>query len=233
MNEQYLSPAPLVSPIEQTPSVSQPKADGPLAQKPKFSLALIIGIVLFLLVAGGVVGFYVFKPQLMSLISKPTPTPSPAEVLMKVSTPTPDPTANWETYTNKYYGISLKYPKSFIVKDELLSLWGTLTLQENITVTNNGKSGNPYKITIYLRDARGYDKYVNFLASPEAAEEKRPITINGISGFELKSNGHRVILLPYHVNDIPDMGGLLIESQYMPQEDDLFNQIIQTFKFTN
>ncbi len=63
--------------IETTPVSETPKP------KSKFPLSATIGIIIFLLLAGGVAGFYAFKPQLMSLISKPTPTltPSPTPTL--------------------------------------------------------------------------------------------------------------------------------------------------------
>jgi len=97
---------PVQNPVpEQPPVTPLPPADGP---KPKFPFVLIIGIILFLLVAGSVAGFYVFKQNSLKMISKPIAT----QTVQKL-TPSPisDPTANWKTYTGD--GFTFKYPESF------------------------------------------------------------------------------------------------------------------------
>ncbi len=105
-----LNPTPPVSRVEQTPAGQSPLGGATASKpKPKFPLAVTVGLVLFFLIAISAAGFYAFKPQIMKLISKPTPTP---RLIIKVSpTPIPDSTANWETYSSSSY--SIKYPPDF------------------------------------------------------------------------------------------------------------------------
>jgi hypothetical protein len=109
--DQNLNPTQSISPDVQTSPISNPVNPPTSAPKSKFPLALIVGIILFLLVAGSAAGFFVFKPQIEKLVAKPTPSPV---VQQPTSTPTPtiDPTANWKTYTsdNSLYPFSFKYP---------------------------------------------------------------------------------------------------------------------------
>ena len=88
---QQISP---VSPVGQSVPPQSPSTK----QKPKFPLAAIIGIILFIFLAGATAGFYIFKPHIMKLVS------------------TPDPTANWKTFNNTLQdtpNFTLKYPPGF------------------------------------------------------------------------------------------------------------------------
>lgn len=80
--------------------------------KPKFSIAAIIGTILFLLVAGGAAAsLTVLKPQLEKFVSNPTPTP----IIVQTTTPTPGPTEEWKTYTGD--GFNFNYPSYAIVNE--------------------------------------------------------------------------------------------------------------------
>ena len=96
-----------------TPSVNPPVSN-PSKPRNKLPLALIIGIVLFLLIAGSAAGFYVLKPQIMKLVSKPIPTTTPKPAI-QTPPPTHDPTANWKTYTNKKLGFLIRYPADSLI----------------------------------------------------------------------------------------------------------------------
>ncbi len=76
-------PQPPVSPIEQTAAISQPKADGPLAQnpKPKFLTLLTGGIIILLLAVFAALGFYLFKKS--SNNTTPISTPVVQETVVK------------------------------------------------------------------------------------------------------------------------------------------------------
>lgn len=118
MEENTAADNPATVNSQQSPPASDavPVSLGTNPEKPKrkFSLAAMLGIIIFLILAGGAAAsFTVLKPQVMMLASKPTPTPTPTIVL----TPTPDPTANWIEYKNSSYGISLKYPKNLKKSD--------------------------------------------------------------------------------------------------------------------
>jgi hypothetical protein len=104
----------------QGPTLQQPKSTvnpqtPPQNRRFKLSIKAIIAIIIFLLLAGGVAAsFTVLKPQIIKLVSKPTPTPT----IVKTSTPTPDPTANWKTYDATESAFTLKYPPDWSIRPE-------------------------------------------------------------------------------------------------------------------
>ncbi len=105
-NQQLENLAPEVLQSTQTPPLPNIHQPG---GKFKLSIKAIIGIIIFLLLAGGAAAsFTVLKPQIMKLVSKPTPSPSP--IIQTSPTPTPDPTANWKTYSSSKFLYALKYP---------------------------------------------------------------------------------------------------------------------------
>lgn len=57
---------------EQPPVTTLPPTIG---AKPKFPLGIIIGIIIFILLAEGAAGYFVFKPQIEKMVIKTTPTP--------------------------------------------------------------------------------------------------------------------------------------------------------------
>lgn len=102
-NDNSVPPVSSGLPTEQTP-LSEPVSINE-KPKPKFSLALVIGIIIFLLVAGSAAGFYAYKQHSLKT-ARPTPTVLPG--LIRDPSPTPDPTADWKTFNNRYF--SIKYP---------------------------------------------------------------------------------------------------------------------------
>ena len=111
-NDQNQNHTPPVSPVGQTPPIQTPPVS---KQKSKLPVGIIIGIILFLIVAGSTAGFYVFKQQSLKTALKPVPSVIP-DVTRNPPSPSPDPTANWKTYTDKELGFSIKYPTT-ILKD--------------------------------------------------------------------------------------------------------------------
>ncbi len=104
-------PVPVVSPTtaSSTPPTSNPP---PIVKKSaKFSIKAIIGTIIFLLVAGGAAAGFVYKDEIVLLVSKPSPTPT-----ISVSpSPTLDPTADWNIYSN--HAVEFKYPKDATVTE--------------------------------------------------------------------------------------------------------------------
>lgn len=90
----------------QTPQPTSPK-------KSKLPMTIVVAIIFIILFVGTAAGFYVFKPQIMKLVSKPSPTVIPNSFRDPSPTPPPvgGPTANWKTYEGK--GFSFKYPTEF------------------------------------------------------------------------------------------------------------------------
>ena len=118
-------------------SVSQASALTPppvLKPKSKKSLTAIIGFVIFLLLAGGAAAGYVYKDEIIKIVSKPKEVACTMEAKVCpdgssvgrtgpkcefAPCPTVSPqdklkgeTANWKTYANTVYGFSIKFPSS-------------------------------------------------------------------------------------------------------------------------
>lgn len=120
---QNLNPTPPVSSVAQVPHPQTPPVSN--IEKPKSKLPfLIIGIILFLLVAGGTAGFYVFKQTTKQVACTMEAKVCPDGTSVGRSGPkcefTPCPTADWKKYTNNYYHFSFNYPKAltFLKEDK-------------------------------------------------------------------------------------------------------------------
>ncbi len=123
-------------PINPTPPVSQPTLTPPPSNVPqsgkkfKLSIKAVIGIIIFLLLAGGAAAsFTVLKPQIMKLVSKPSPTVIPG--LTRNPSPTPTTTtsthtANWKTYQGSDF--SFQYP--FEAKESTREVNGMLVQEK-------------------------------------------------------------------------------------------------------
>lgn len=144
MEEDQL-PAPNVSEMSgqtQLESVSQTSPPPNVIKKTsKFSVKALIGTIIFLLLAGGAAAsFTIFKPQIMKLVSKPTPTSTP-KTDQTSPAPTPNHTADWKTLTNDFYHISLKAPKDWTID-------GNKLISPNSQITINTDTRSLYTTSI-------------------------------------------------------------------------------------
>ena len=102
-------------PVSETPPVIPDliRDPSPIDPKPtkKLPLKLAIGIILFLLLAGGAAAGYVYKDKIVSMVAKPTPSPTVIPDLIRDPSPTPNPTADWQTYEGD--GFSIKIPPTW------------------------------------------------------------------------------------------------------------------------
>lgn len=124
------NPTPSVTPDSSPPVILSSTGDpSPIDPKPskKFPLKLIIGIILFLLLAGGAAAGYVNKDRLISLVSKPTPSPTVILSETKDLSPTPTPTTDWRAVKTKF--LDLKIPQGLHIincnqKSSVIVDWG-------------------------------------------------------------------------------------------------------------
>ncbi|PJA90806.1 MAG: hypothetical protein CO136_00530 [Candidatus Levybacteria bacterium CG_4_9_14_3_um_filter_36_7] len=116
MEEKPIQPAATVREpsIPSTPPVSSstPIQVQPTPPKKSKLLLVIIGIILFLLIAGSIAGFYIFKQQSSKTFAKPTPVPVVQKQIPNPTT-TIESTANWKTYENTLYNYSFSYPSNY------------------------------------------------------------------------------------------------------------------------
>lgn len=103
---------PLVSNATHSVPVAPSNPQDSTSPKPKSKLLLIaIGIVLFLIIAGSVAGFYVFKNQ-SDISTRPTAMPQITSTPIAM----PDLTSDWKTYEGAEF--SIKYPHDFTILDD-------------------------------------------------------------------------------------------------------------------
>lgn len=88
------------------------------SQQHWWRIGFLVTLALFLATAG-VFGFYVLRLRGREPLPRPAVVPTPISVLFPTQTPapiispSPDETARRETYTNKKYGYSIKYPEGW------------------------------------------------------------------------------------------------------------------------
>ena len=114
-DQQTSDTQPTTTPIPQQPSAVSPSVQES-AQGKKSNKWLIIGIVIFALVAIGTAGIFAYQNyQLKKQVKKPSPGPEviPTKTLQPMPTIPTDPTSKWKIYENTKYNFSLKYPGEF------------------------------------------------------------------------------------------------------------------------
>lgn len=213
----------------QTPAGQSPLGGAtPVSQspKPKFSLAALIGIILFLLIASAA-GYFAFKPQIEKLVSRPTPTP---KVAVQVSpTPTSDSTANWKTYTNKKLSFQIKIPLSY---KEIKETEDSVTMAED--KLGSGGIFIRSKITNYSSLKSCEDVYKDIAKNPSQRPdclktEIQNVKLDGVNAvrYSVESTG---------VGGFDDIiqttidPKIEISTRYAKKE--IFDQILSTFELT-
>lgn len=215
-------------------------------QKGFAPLIIILGILVILGIAGG--AFYLGR----STISNPSPTPAVTSQITPPLNPSTNPaptgsgeTDNWKTYTNTQAGISFKYPNNWIV--EPYDIPGFSYFHGIIQLKIKGQQygpepatmsisywDNPENLTLDKFEQKlneGGGKYYS-LDLPNAQK----ITIAGISSYYWKSVASACepvrcgrYMIPYK-NKIFDISLYLATAE---QQQDIIDQILSTFKFTN
>lgn len=214
LNNSELNHTPPVSSAPQTPPSD-------LKPKQKLPLAIIIGIVLFLLVAGSVAGFYVFKQQSLKSIK---PTPSPV-VQKQIPTPTSDPTASWKTYTSNDGKFSFKYPQNLFLKENV---------KDYLVLTKTADApGNLSEISIDARLTGIYSEYNSAIESVKKSltdistkDFSNGIVIKGKMGPGMGEGTPTITgLIRYKT------GVIAIQNSTNPLQEETLNQILSTFTF--
>ena len=155
---------------------------------------------------------------------KPLPTPA-----LSTATPAPngaDETANWKTYTGKDF--IFKYPSNWMADNN--------QIYDPSTMFKGGNGGNAvmYKRQLWFTEVpskQTVDKYVNQYYGNQTGFKTNDITVNNVHGksfynpkgegtfgwYVAFSNGSNIFLFGPAIQDLT--------------QDELFNQILSTFKF--
>jgi hypothetical protein len=144
-NEPQLPYAPDLS----SNNLTQPIPAQQSAAKPNY-WKIATGILGLILVSGGLAFAYTLmkKPVIQTTTAEATPSVQPITSV----NPTPsDPTANWRTYTNQSFGVSVKYPPNWKVTEDKTG--GGQTGQLNISEPEI-PTGSSYYIGISIENSK-------------------------------------------------------------------------------
>ncbi len=229
-----LNPIPPVSPEIQTPPVPDQNP------KSKFSLILIIGIILFILVAGGAEVMYIFKPKTEKPVAKPVsslPTKSQTKVDASISDLTQNvstATASWKTYASTAGGYSVKYPSDWTERH----MSGGTVPREELDLISPSAVGMYYQVIVEkntgqykdvpIKDAKEYLEITTKDArsgSGVSGGTIDPISLDGTTGYKMvlktgSINGLAIVV--FRNNLIYSISGT---------ESSIFEQFLSSFKF--
>ena len=213
-------------------------------QKPKSKLPLIvIGIVLFLLLAGSAAGFYIVNQQGF----KETPKPTTTQIVTKPS-PTPNPTADWKTYiSDKKY--SIKYPPnySFLPKGSKITVEDILVQPADDAIVyieqNQPKphGGGPYGLIMTIRGTTKPSDGLTLRQRLERNFQKRETIVEETKFVDLVINGIPAIkemvgsktYYAYIENELKSYSIEIAANSDTNNYELTVDQILSTFKFTN
>lgn len=228
------------TPSIQTPSVSQPPQTPPPTQNPvkpakKISIKALIGIIIFLLLAGGASAGYVYREPLLALVSKPSPTPAP------IVTITPTPTSTMQTYTNRQYGFSFEYPNEWFVEedDSSIKVGKTERIEASGVVMEQDYTHTITIVTSVLEKPLGldelqrtvYESNSNIIGITTDSVKKTVIRGKNAVRFDISQTGG----YSWHgAHIVSDNYLIRISGRSLPNSDlpTVFDLVLSTFKFT-
>lgn len=205
-------------------------------QKGFASPLILVGIAISVLIGGAVVYQKVLAPgsQLtpVSVVSSspiltPTITTTPSSVLQP--SPGPDLTADWKTYTGKYF--SIKYPTSWSFIEE--KPWRTEDLFPALKLSPFLNNGQSITITVTNNLDLTLDQFIDIKRGLDP-NTFNTITIGGVSGkikrdYVTVFNSELVVVNRVGIGKTFDV--LWTKSPGVVIEDKTFDQTISTFKF--
>lgn len=210
-------PPPAPPPANSTPSA------------PRFPKIFIIGIVVLLLIILGAGAFVLQSKNNKQQVAQVTPVPTKPIT----PTPTPDPTANWKMYTNTKYGISIKYPPTWIYR-EIPGSAGSTADDVYLELSSSGfpspqtDARADITFTFTKNDPSANWQPKDFSNYQSAAYQLGNVSATKISGVNRVSlSPDMVILAPIGNNYVQILSN---EPGNPPQ---IFDQILSTFKFTD
>lgn len=233
--------APPVLTTEQIPSDSN--------SKKKLPLALIVGVLIFFILAAGASGFFLFQKQ----ITKPIPKPT-------VQKQTPTPTANadligtdWKTYNSDDF--SFKHPSDAkveqITEKSIINVFPEQS-EEYRSSTDPKQYEKLYRLQITIEenpnrltarqiaekiisDAEARNDRTLDSAVKNAKNTLKDYSISGLQGVSMEFYHTEPFETKYITNDFKTyvfkMWG--DEGKPSPVAQEIINQILSTFKFTD
>jgi hypothetical protein len=211
--ETYISP---VSPTE--PKTAKLKK----SLKPSSHLAILtLGFVVFLLLLAATSYLYWQNQQLKKLAIIPQPYPIEAR---PTSTPTIDPTASWQTFTGANF--TIKYPTEYKVEERAKGFY--MITATNEAVTQAGIIIDSRPSNFYTDELSAINHVQKSLTNAQTSKLGKWTIISGNS----KQSMNQGLKFIKAVNSI-DSIVVLAETRDLEPYNQVFSQILSTFKFTD
>jgi hypothetical protein len=209
----------LVAPPILTPS---PKSSHML---PILISSLITALILF----GGYFVFINFYPK--NLILYPSPSP-----IIELSSPTPtaDPTISWKTYTNTTHMVSFKYPEGWMLtlEDDQAKMNASIKLTKDeatihmiFGVDGIGGVGVDYVGTPFVLDGNKVFKYKTHNTYNNSETTGITDSLKESLGVLMLNKKTYILSLNYPAK--------YVSSGESTNLEQVFDQVLSTFKFTN
>ena len=223
------------------------------------TLAIGFAIVAFC-IALGIIGYILGTRKNSQVATQPTQKHATQKQQVSVVSPTiSNPTANWKTYTNTVYGFSIKYPTDWRLVNEPIPTGNNSLLDITFTpdpVTNGPGGGMLSGIYVSIGTNTKMETLTNYVnndvvQSTLAYEEKfKSNSGSNPGGFSpITQKALTIDSMPaIQINGLPGAGNpgpsiffiknnniftLYWEKTLQPNDDQLFNQILSAFKFTD
>ena len=202
-----------------------PQANPPIIvegkKKTNFKL-LIILFVLALVIGGGV---YVY----INYFYQATP-----ESNQEVAIQEPSPTASWLSYVNNQYGFQLKYPPTWEILSDTASTIDIRPEGKNglrVSIVNSTKDLDSYLLDVDLANATTYEGK----PSRDILEIKNA-TVDNLPAIQRKEQlnapGFPILITYFKSGDnIYGVAIWVAEGSYSAQDEEIYNQILSSFKF--
>lgn len=238
--------------MEEEISLEQLNPEPNVVQSPKpdhLKIGLLIFAGLVLLGSAAYAGYwYASRQQVSQLYPELIEGQAMPTLMPDRPSPTPlvkDETNDWETYINKDLGYSLSYPKEFYKNNEWnppieISLEDTLWPDLSISSFDWSQYGS----TDLYGYPEGLNIFIQFWGKKQYAEDpsEQTITVSfgdtqakKVSNYmsETSVNGNKMTVDKFIVSI--SAGTLTIEGTYLANSkyEDLLNQILSTFQFTD
>lgn len=208
-----------------------------------FIAPLILMVIGLGIVFVGIVVYFQFRPSMSKIQSTPVPTAQPISMQSGEttnSTPQTSATEDWKTYSNQELGFSIKYPGNWFVYDNQIepckgNIPGYLFVNQIKITECIFADVPPADLIVYVQKipedpnygplpkSNEYDTYKSY----DIAGEKGVINIR-----TEKSEGPRRMETSVYVNHKEPQYRLSYPNKdYLGSHDQIYNQILSTFKF--
>ena len=213
------------------PETGQPIPTSPASLKQNNKSSIVVMVLVFVLMAGGLVYLGYQNDQLQQRLNqlldqqanqiKPSPTPTSTQ-----TSPTIDQETSWNTYNNTKYNYSLKFPQSF--KTQVLAAGAG-----NLEATANSDH-----IFVYDRSSQEpyLERYIEVQPVGQAATygeewQRSEVKIGATNAIRYEKQDPNTFTI--YRSAIPNTSGELeIYATKSPLKKDLAKQILETLKFS-